>query len=76
MGVVWNNGVVWDDVMEELRATAEERAHEGEAMDLVLRETAEETARRYVENLQSLMKNAFGITIRIYFEAEYAQIER
>jgi len=50
--------------------------HEGEAMDLVLRETAEQKARRYVENLQSLMKNAFGITIRIYFEAEYAQIER
>jgi hypothetical protein len=46
----------------------------GEGWDLQLRETADQKARRYVDNLQSLMHNAFGITLRVYYEAEWEQI--
>ena len=47
--------------------------HQGEGWDLQMRETADQKARRYVDNLQSLMHNAFGITLRVYYEAEWEQ---
>ena len=46
---------------------------EGEACDLHCHQTAQEKASRYVENLQSLMHNAFGITLKVYYEAEFEQ---
>jgi hypothetical protein len=45
----------------------------GLGQDLHCRETADQKARRYVDNLQSLMSNAFGITLKVYYEAEWAQ---
>ena len=45
----------------------------GEGQDLIMRETADQKARRYVDNLKSLMTNAFGITLRVYYEAEWEQ---
>ena len=45
----------------------------GDGWDLQMRENATQKARRYVDNLQSLMSNAFGITLKVYYEAEWEQ---
>ena len=50
--------------------------HYGEGCDLRCRESAEQIARRYIENLQSLMLNANGITLKVYYEAAFAQEDR
>jgi len=47
--------------------------HEGDACDLHCHQTAQQKARRYMDNLQDLMHNAFGITLKVYYEAEYSQ---
>jgi len=50
--------------------------HEGEGCDLRCHQTAEQIARRYMDNLQNLMLNAEGITLRVYYEATFAQEDR